>query len=152
MRWRMQPPARPGPRCGRGVSNEKLPFFLYAVLRILLPIGAALALVFAMLIPTLLFVAVTAGLEVGIHSAFAGATGAAVLVRILLQLVVGVIALGVGLFACIALGGPLSTAVREYALLFYGGRYQALGDILFPPPPASATSAGDRLIACRLIR
>lgn len=122
------------------VSNEKVPFFLYAVLRILLPIGAALALVFAMLIPTLLFVAVTAGLEVGIHSVFAGATGAAVLVRILLQLIVGVIALGVGLFACIALGGPLSTAVREYALLFYGGRYQPLGDILFPPPPASATT------------
>jgi hypothetical protein len=31
----------------------------------------------------------------------------------------------------------VSTAVREYALLFYGGRYQALGDILYPPTPAA---------------
>lgn len=124
------------------ISNEKAPFFLYAVLRILLPIAAGLVLVMAMLIPTLLFVAVTAGLEVGIHSLFAGATGAAIVVRILLQVVVGVIALGVGLLVCISLGGPLSTAVREYALLFYGGRYQALGDILFPPPPASAIAPG----------
>lgn len=123
------------------VSREKGPFFLYAVLRILLPIAAAVALVFAMAIPALLFVAMTAGVEVGIHAVFAGATGGAVLVRILLQAVVGVIAIGVG-FVCISLGGPLSTAVREYALLFYGGRYQALGDILFPPPAANAPTPG----------
>lgn len=119
------------------VRNEKGPFFLYAVLRILLPIAAAVALVMAMLVPGILFVAVTAGLEAGIHWAFAGAGGAALVVRILLQALVGVIAFAIGLLACIALGGPLSTAVREYALLFYGGRYQALGDILFPPPAST---------------
>jgi len=37
--------------------------------------------------------------------------------------------------ASICLGGPLSTGVREYALIFYGGRYQVLGDALYPPPP-----------------
>jgi hypothetical protein len=39
------------------------------------------------------------------------------------------------LLASICLGGPLSTGVREYALLFYAGRYKLLGDILYPPPP-----------------
>jgi len=29
----------------------------------------------------------------------------------------------------------VSTGVREYALIFYGGRYRVLGDILYPPPP-----------------
>jgi hypothetical protein len=27
----------------------------------------------------------------------------------------------------------LSTAIREYALLFYGSRYQPLGELLWPP-------------------
>lgn len=34
--------------------------------------------------------------------------------------------------------GPLSTAIRQYALVFYGARYQRLGEILYPPPPAPA--------------
>jgi len=42
---------------------------------------------------------------------------------------------GVGIAVGIGLAGPVSTAVRQYALMFYGGRYQLLGDILFPPPP-----------------
>jgi hypothetical protein len=25
--------------------------------------------------------------------------------------------------------------MREYALIFYGGRYPALGNLLYPPPP-----------------
>ena len=56
---------------------------------------------------------------------------------IFLEVLIGVVAFGIVLFAVICLGGPLSTAVRQYALLFYGGRYQKLGDILFPPPEVS---------------
>jgi len=42
--------------------------------------------------------------------------------------------------AGICLGGPVSTGLREYALMFYGGRYQALGDVLYPPAaPAAGT-------------
>jgi hypothetical protein len=41
-------------------------------------------------------------------------------------------------FVGVCLGGPLSTGLREYALIFYGGRYQALGNILYPPPAAIA--------------
>jgi hypothetical protein len=35
----------------------------------------------------------------------------------------------------------LSTGIREYALIFYGGRYKALGDILYPQPPPFVGSA-----------
>jgi hypothetical protein len=41
----------------------------------------------------------------------------------------------------IAVGGPVSTAMREYALVFYGGRYQRLGEILYPPPPDAGLPA-----------
>jgi len=112
------------------ILNEKGPFFLYAVLRIFLPIAAAVALFVAMIVPGVLFVAVTAGIEAGIHSLF---SGPAYVAGIFLEVLVGLIALAVAFLVTISLGGPLSTAVREYALLFYGGRYQPLGDILFPP-------------------
>jgi hypothetical protein len=53
----------------------------------------------------------------------------------MLQAFFGVVALVFMALAGICLGGPLSTGIREYALIFYGGRYPVLGDILEPPPP-----------------
>jgi hypothetical protein len=44
----------------------------------------------------------------------------------------------------VCFGGPLSTATREYALIFYGGRYQSLGDILFPPVAATPAAPAPR--------
>jgi hypothetical protein len=57
-------------------------------------------------------------------------------VRIFIEAVLGLIFFALALFLTICLGGPLSIAVRNYALVFYGGRYQVLGNILYPPPPA----------------
>lgn len=115
------------------IKREKGPFFLYAVLRIVLPIGAGIALFIVMIIPVIIFIAITAGVEYAIHSAFANSAGA-----ILLEVLVGIIAFGIAVLVSLCLGGPLSTGIREYALLFYGGRYQALGDILAPPPPPAS--------------
>ena len=42
------------------------------------------------------------------------------------------------MFIAVSVGGPLSIAIRNYALLFYGGRYRELGDILEPPQAAPA--------------
>jgi hypothetical protein len=113
-------------------------FFAYALLRIILPIIALVGLFIVLIIPAIIFVVVVAAVAVGIHAAFSGATGAAAIVGIFLQVLGGVIAFAVALFVWIAVGGPLSTAIRQYALLFYGGRYQALGNILWPTPPPSA--------------
>ena len=120
------------------IMAEKGAFFVYALLRILLPIAAAFALFIAMIVPAILFVAVTAGIEVAIHAAFANPDGATAIGGIVLLVIVGIIAFGVAVLAGLCIGGPLSTAVREYALLFYGGRYQPLGDLLFPPLPPAA--------------
>lgn len=115
------------------IRTEKGPFFVYALLRVILPIVALMAVFLVLIIPGLILVAVFAVIEVGIHSALADATGAAGTAGILLQGVVGLVAFGIALFAGLCLGGPLGTAIRQYALLFYGGRYQRLGEILFPP-------------------
>jgi len=86
-------------------------------------------------IPGLVLLGVIAALEYGLHSAFADATGGAAAAGAMLQVFFGLIAFGFTLLLSICLGGPLSTGVREYALVFYGGRYRLLGEILYPAVP-----------------
>jgi hypothetical protein len=120
------------------IMAEKKQFFVYALLRVVLPFLASIAVFMILLIPGLALVGAGAALGIGLHSAFADATGAAAVVGILLQVFFGFVAFGFALLASICLGGPLSTGVREYALLFYGGRYKALGDILYSHPATPA--------------
>jgi hypothetical protein len=115
---------------------EKKQFLVYAVLRVVLPFIASICVFMVLAIPGLAVVGVIAALEYGLHSAFADATGGAAVAGILLQVFFGLFAFGLTLLASICLGGPLSTGVREYALVFYGGRYRLLGDLLYPPLPA----------------
>jgi hypothetical protein len=116
------------------IMAEKRQFLVYALLRVALPIVAAIGLFIVLMIPGLMVAGSVAAIEFGIHSTFANATGASALVGVLLEVFFGVLAFGFALLAGICIGGPVSTGIREYALIFYGGRYQELGDILYPPP------------------
>jgi hypothetical protein len=109
---------------------------VYALLRLILPVVAMIGLVIVFLLPGLMLAGSVAAAEYAIHSVFAEATGASAVVGVLLQVFFGVIAFAFALLAGICLGGPLSTGLREYALTFYGGRYLALGEILYPPAPS----------------
>lgn len=120
------------------LTREKGPFFFYAIVRVLLPAAAVIALLVILIIPGVVFAGAVAGIEIGIHSL---ASGPGLVAWIALQVLVVVAAATIALLVWISLLGPLSTAVREYALLFYGGRYERLGDILFPPSaPAGGTA------------
>ncbi len=86
-----------------------------------------------LIIPAVLFIlAIVAG-EVGLHAAFGHAA-----LGIFLEVSVGVVAFVVAMLVFIAAFGPLYTGVRLYALIFYGNRYQPLGERLYPPPPPAA--------------
>jgi hypothetical protein len=117
------------------IVAEKRQFLVYALLRLILPTIAIVGLFILLIVPGLILAGSVAAVEWSIHSVFADATGAGAVVGILLQAFFGLLAFAFALLAGICLGGPLSTGLREYALIFYGGRYQALGDILYPPPP-----------------
>ncbi len=121
------------------IMAEKRQFLVYALLRVALPLVAMAAIFVVLFIPGLILAGSAAAFEYGLHSNYAGSTGASAIVGILLQVFFGVLAFGFALLASICLGGPLSTGVREFALIFYGGRYQALGDRLYPSPPMQAT-------------
>jgi hypothetical protein len=120
------------------IKAEKKQFAVYALLRLILPISATIGLFIVFLLPGLMLAGSLAAVEYAIHSAFANLTGVAALPGILLEAFFGVLAFAFALFVGVCLGGPLSTGLREYALIFYGGRYQALGNILYPPPAAIA--------------
>ena len=125
------------------ISAAKRQFFVYALLRLILPILAAIAVALVLMIPTLIFAAAVAFVAIGIHSSFASATGAAATVAgVFLQVFFGVVSFGFAVLVCICIAGPLSTGIREYALLFYGSRYQRLGDILSPHGEGSPSVPG----------
>jgi len=119
------------------IMTEKKEFFVFAVLRLVMPIVAMALLFMVLFVPGLMLVGSLAAVELGIHSAFADSTGGSAAVGIMLQGFFGVLAFGFSLLACVCLGGPVSTGIREYALVFYGGRYQALGEAMSSPGPGA---------------
>lgn len=124
------------------MRNQKKQFFVYAILRVLLPLVGAAILFILLIIPTLISLGAVGIAEWGVHSAFSESTGGAAVAGVLIQVFIGVLAFAFAMVVGISLGGPISTGVREYALLFYGGRYQALGDAMYPnAPPAPQMAA-----------
>ncbi len=124
------------------IKTDQRQFLVYAILRLILPAIAGFGLFLLMFLPGLMLAGSLAAVEWGVHSTFTNATGASWLVGIALEVFFGVIAFGFALLAGICLGGPLSTGIREYALIFYGSRYKALGDILYPTQTAVVGTSG----------
>jgi hypothetical protein len=106
-----------------------------------------IAVFIVLIIPGLAVAGSLAAIEYGIHSAFANATGGAAAAGIAVQVLFGVVAFFYAVLASICLGGPLSTGTREYALIFYGGRYQPLGNILDPQAALPPNETGAPAIA-----
>jgi len=117
------------------ITAEKAQFLAYALLRLVLPTIAMIALFIVLLIPGIFLAGSFGGVIYGIHSAFADATGATKAVGMILIAFFGLVAFALTVLASICLAGPIATATREYALVFYGGRYPALGNLLWPPAP-----------------
>lgn len=120
------------------VRQEKMQFFVYSILRVIGPIVASIALFIVLILPSLVSLGAVAAAEWGIHSAFANSSGGSSVAGIMLQAFVGLLAFAFAVVVGISLGGPLSTGIREYALLFYSGRYQTLADVMFAPVPTTS--------------
>ncbi|HEY6489793.1 MAG: hypothetical protein WCC26_08730 [Terracidiphilus sp.] len=118
------------------IVREMGSFFLYAVLRILLPLAALIALFIALALPGILLFGLLGVSMAAIHAALHNASMALTVIGSVFEVLLGLLIMALALFLAIAFGGPLCMSIRNYALVFYGGRYQALGDILYPPPPA----------------
>lgn len=122
------------------IQSEKSSFFVYALLRVLLPVVAWFALILVMILLALLFTAVIVVGVIGFHPILAHVPTTLSWMGVVFAILVGVAIFGIVLVAAIGLNGTLGTAIRQYALLFYGSRYQPLADILWPPPIADASA------------
>jgi hypothetical protein len=120
------------------IKAEKRQFLAYALLRIVLPTIAAIAMFILLMIPGAALAGAFAAIFYGVHSAFAGAAGGAMVAGIAVQAFFGMLAFVFVLLLSICLGGPIATATREFALIFYGSRYPVLGNALYPPAPPLA--------------
>ena len=121
---------------------EKMQFLVYGLLRVILPTIAAIGAFMVLALPGLMLAGSIAAIEWGLHSMFTGTSGSSWVVGIALEVFFGVVAFGFALLASICVGGPLSTGTREFALIFYGGRYKALGDFLYPTQAISNGASG----------
>lgn len=118
-------------------AEEKGAFVLYAILRVLLPFAAMIALTIVLILPAIILFVIPGVLFGLAHAAQLHATGAAWLIAVLMQVALGIVMFALGLLMAVVFGGPVSIAIRSYALYFYGGRYAALGNILSPPIPVA---------------
>jgi hypothetical protein len=124
------------------LAAERGSFLFFALLRLLLPAVAFMALLIALAIPALIVFGILGMVFAAFHGMTTDGTGVFPLLGTFFEVCIGLIAVGLALFAAICLGGPLSIGLRNYALLFYGSRYLTLGNILYPPqPPADLGTA-----------
>ena len=119
-------------------SREPGAFLLYALLRLILPFVAIVALTIALIIPGIIVFGGLGLMMAGLHAAAANGSGP---IADFFMAILGLVILALALLVTICVGGPLSISIRNYALVFYGGRYQALGDILSPPKVAGTATA-----------
>jgi hypothetical protein len=119
----------------RRIEAEKGGFLLYAFLRVILPIAATIGAMIVLAIPVVLTAVFLAAPMAGLAGLLASAGGVTKIIFILLIAVMVLVGAALVIFLALSIGGPIGIAVRNYALLFYGGRYQVLGDLLSPPPP-----------------
>jgi len=110
------------------VRMEPLQFFLFIVLRFLVALVGGIAGAIAIGIPFVILVLI--GVVVVLLLKLASTA-----LAIFLGVPAGILLLGLLILAFIGLAGTIGTFRRNYALLFYAGRYPAMAEILWPPPP-----------------
>ncbi|MGA7256194.1 MAG: hypothetical protein WBX09_06065 [Terracidiphilus sp.] len=116
------------------IGQEKGAFVFYVVLRVLLPMIAMIGMFILLAIPSVIVFGSLGVFIAMLHASAAGATP----IGIFFQAMAGLAIVVIGLLLAICFGGPISIAIRNYALVFYGARYQPLGDALYPPLPPAA--------------
>jgi len=107
---------------------EPWQFFLFLILRFLVALVGSIAGVIAIVFPFVILALIGAVIVLLLKLASTG-------LAILLGVPAGILLLGILFFALIGVSGTIGTFRRNYALLFYAGRYPALAAVLWPPQP-----------------
>ena len=109
------------------ILAEPWQFLLFMILRFLVTFVASIIAMVALAVSLVIVIAL--GAIVVLLLKIASTTMA-----VLFGVPAAVLVLGLFFFAFICVSGAIGTFRRNYSLLFYGSRYQLLGDIIQPPP------------------
>ncbi len=112
-------------------------FLSYFILRLGMPIAASILLgLVAWLAGWLIFglLRMSAG---GFVAMLDGTSDLRAVLLIGIELFFLVLGVGAGILLAVAFGGPIGVFTRSYALVFYGGHYKPLGNLLAPEMPAA---------------
>ncbi|WP_263355949.1 DUF7544 domain-containing protein [Acidicapsa ligni] len=109
------------------MKAEPLQFALFLIMRLILPLVAGVIGAIAVFIPILLVAGILVVIGFALH-----AVSQAVMIGYII--VAGAAFLALLVCAMIGVGGTIGTFMRNYALLFYGGRYPELARVLWPLP------------------
>jgi hypothetical protein len=112
------------------IQAEPWQYLFFLLLRFLLTIAASIIGVILLMIPFLILGGIGLVLVLILKAA---SSGLAVLFGVPAAILLGLIFL----LAFIGVSGTIGAFRRNYALLFYGGRYPPLGNILQPPIPSA---------------
>jgi hypothetical protein len=109
------------------IVAEPWQFVFFILLRFLVTLVASIIAIIALAIPFGIVVAIGVVVVVILKAV-------SIVLAFLLGVPAAILVLGLFILAFIGVSGIIGTFRRNYALLFYGSRYQLLGDILQPPP------------------
>jgi hypothetical protein len=112
------------------IEAEPWQYIFFVLLRFLVTMAASIIAVIVLVIPFLILGGIGLALTLMLKAVSTG-------MAFLFGIPAAILLFALFVVALIAIGGTIGTFRRNYALLFYGGRYAPLGNILQPPLPPS---------------
>jgi len=117
------------------IAASKETFLSFFVLRLVMPLLAGIVLALAAWLVGLALFGILGMSAAGFNAMLDGATGVRAYILTPINVLFVVLGLGAGLAMVVTFGGPLGIFMRCYALIYYGGHYKALGNLLEPSAP-----------------
>jgi hypothetical protein len=129
-------------KAARGhIEAQKASFLAYCFLRLLLPLVAFIGLLIVVGFPLLIIFGALTMSANGFLEMIDDPTPLGMVFHTAFQILFLVLGLAFALLVEFGLGGPVATWVRSYALLYYGGRYHVLGEMLSHPHAPAVDAA-----------
>jgi len=120
------------------INANRETFVSYFILRLGMPLLLGMVLGFAAWVVGLIVFGILGISAAGFAAVLDGTSDMRAYLLVVAQAIFLLLGLGAGFVLTVSSAGPVGVFMRSYALVFYGGHYKALGNLLEPTTPESA--------------